>query len=230
MQFLFWIVRKRRKINSLLLYIYTNVTHTVPQRVNQWARQPQRAPEVHCLGWQAIDFKFILWKLFLRCCVVYIVCIDSHHTRTCHNGTPISAYVARLQESSPRCAVKCQINKPCAVGKWAAWLYSSECLNHKHVIPGSALIINTLIIMYAIHLFVSGVQSKVVTRRRTVDSKQESAWVTLRWVTQLAVVISQLFTSDLLYCLFQNKQSHSINKELPICITVYYCMRLKQDL
>lgn len=101
-----------------------------PQRVNHRYLHHQRAPEVNRNGPQSISSS---------CCqnfssdVLFCVLIRVTGAQ-CHNGTPISASVKRLQEPSPRSAAKCQINKPCAIGKCAAWLcFSGSLIVHERI-------------------------------------------------------------------------------------------------
>lgn len=98
-------------------------SNTRPQRVNhrylQWVRH-QRAPEVNRNGPQSISSSCC--QNFSSDVFLFSVLIRVSSAQ-CHNGTPISASVKRLQEPSSRSAAKCQINKPRAIGKCAALLY-----------------------------------------------------------------------------------------------------------
>lgn len=170
---------------------------TGPQRVNhgylQWARH-QRAPEVNRNRTQSISSS---------CCqnfssdVLFSVLIGVKSAQS-HDGTPISASVKRLQEPSPRSAAKCQINKPCAIGKCAAWLYfSGSFIICERIAIRCYLITNTHFVICVIR--VSCLLQTAVSQTGEFDSKQGSACVTLRWVTRLAHVMSQFFTLNLLY-------------------------------
>lgn len=98
----------------------------------------QRAPEVNRYGPQSISSS---------CCqnfssdVLFFVLIRVT-SAPCHNGTPISASVKRLQEPSSRSAAKCQINKSRAIGKCAAWLYfSGSFIIHGRITPSPYAVI-----------------------------------------------------------------------------------------